>query len=50
MQLCISNIFFLKSGWTPMIWASYKGHVNIVKELLHYGADHRQSEQVTVKR
>ena len=29
-----------------MIWASYKGHVNIVKELLHYGADHRQCEQV----
>jgi ankyrin repeat protein len=26
-------------GWTPLTWASMKGHVQVVKELLEHGAD-----------
>lgn len=30
-----------------MVWASYKGHAEIVRELLNYGADPNERGQVT---
>ena len=36
----------LKGGWSPLVWASYKGHSDIVRELLNYGADPNERGQV----
>jgi len=33
-------------GWSPLVWASYKGHEDIVRELLDYGADPNERGQV----
>ena len=31
--------FYLKGGWTPLMWATYKGRTNTVSLLLSKGAD-----------
>lgn len=32
-------IFFLKGGWTALMWATYKGRTDVVNLLLEKGAD-----------
>ena len=36
-----------QGGWTPLVWASYKGHVDVVHELLNYGANPEARGQVS---
>lgn len=33
------NFFYSQGGWSPLMWASYKGHEDIVALLLEKGAD-----------
>lgn len=40
-------LYDFKGGWTPLVWASYKGHYGIVHELLHYGANPCERGQVS---
>lgn len=42
-------IVLWQGGWTPLVWSSYKGHGQIVKELLGHGADPNEKGQVGVK-
>ena len=53
LLLPLYNIFltsiiktFLQGGWTPLVWSSYKGHSQVVRELLQYGAEPNERGQV----
>ena len=35
---------FFTTGWTALIWAAYKGHLEIVKVLIEANADVNQKD------
>ena len=41
-------IFVLQSGWSPLIWASLRGHLDVVKTLIEAGANVNQTDKVGV--
>ena len=36
----------LQDGWTPLHWASYYGHLDVVKFLVEQGADKEAANEV----
>ena len=43
---CISIILYTQDGWTPLMTASYEGHVDIVRILIEAKAQINMQEEV----
>ena len=45
MTIC-SILFFAQDGWTALMWASLRGHTDVVKKLLSSGAQVDHQDEV----
>ena len=41
-------IFVLQAGGSPLMWASYRGHLDVVKTLIEAGANVNQTDKVGI--